>query len=241
MTDRRTDWDEGWNIYIVCHLLWISQTETQQLNRPKLPLLLFLAGLVLFLEEDHYVSDDFLSVLRLIGKSLFYFKISPTECDLFFKCLQSFSFVFCQLCFDIWKNKAESGYFCCATYSGISNKQACLFNTIMKFLNSLPSPQCTKRILNRITNLFNKTYTSERVWFMTSKYILHEILYWRVQNPPARQLSWFCLSRPYWLSFLAVPYSKSLSHAMSCYVGLIERVCNGIWIPFSTLCLFYFT
>ena len=30
------------------------------------PLLLFLAGLVLFLEEDHYVSDDFLSVLRLI-------------------------------------------------------------------------------------------------------------------------------------------------------------------------------
>ena len=29
-------------------------------------LLLLLAGLVLFLEEDHYVSDDFLSVLRLI-------------------------------------------------------------------------------------------------------------------------------------------------------------------------------
>ena len=33
---------------------------------PIITLLLLLAGLVLFLEEDHYVSDDFLSVLRLI-------------------------------------------------------------------------------------------------------------------------------------------------------------------------------
>ena len=83
-------------------------------------------------------------------------------------------------------------------------------------------------------NLFNKTCRG-----LKSKYILHEILVWRAQNPPAMQLSQF---RQSWHIGQAAKQLESMTFNLGFHEkfiwnpwGLFERVCNFILKKFSTL------